>query len=159
MTLTATGVLTWRAWRTEGPTVVRDGPTEALAAPASVVPPVRLVWRSVPNALTYRLEVIDDAGAEIVSTTLPDTSLVLAPGQVTAGVSNRWWIEVSFGAGGSTRSEVRRFTVNDRAGRLERFGGGPPRGLRRRAARPAAPDLDSGAAGFRAPIRGSSFAG
>lgn len=119
VTLTASGLLTWRAWRTDGPTVVRGGTTVALAAPvaaASVAPPVRLVWRSVPNALRYRLEVIDDAGAAIVSTILPDTSLVLAPGQVTAGASYRWWIEVSLSAGGSARSEVRRFTVTDGAG-------------------------------------------
>jgi len=77
---------------------------------ATVAEPVTLVWTTVPDAVGYRIEVLDREGALALRETTADTTLTIAPGVLLRGSEYRWWVEAVQPAG-VDQSEVRSFVL------------------------------------------------
>lgn len=88
LTLVVSGGAVWWQGRDAGTT--RSGET---------LPPVPLigeragvlVWRTVPDATSYRVEVLDNEGKALFATTEPDTVAALPPG-FDAPTWSSWWV-------------------------------------------------------------------
>jgi len=63
-----------------------------------------LVWRPTADAASYRLEVIDEAGAALVDSTMRDTSFVLADSVARRGRGLSWTVTATLGDGSSVSS-------------------------------------------------------
>jgi hypothetical protein len=115
LTLAAAGTLTWRVLSREPIAVVRGTSPITLAVPADgdrLAGPIRLAWRTHPNALRYQLTVVaEDGGAVVAALVTADTATTLAADAVVAGASYRWWVEATTAIGETGRSAARRFTV------------------------------------------------
>lgn len=98
----------------EGPPLVRGGAVGvALLAPAeraTVDAPVTLVWGALPDAVRYRVEVLDATGAVAVDAETPDTSLVLDRTALAPSRPFRWSVE-AVTPGGLRRSPTQSFTT------------------------------------------------
>jgi hypothetical protein len=110
----AVGVLTREAWR-GGPGLTRGASMEImLVGPPLEVrggTPLTFVWRSMPDAFRYELEVINATGAVVHAETSSDTVVTMAGDRLTPGGEYRWWVRASTGAGPQRASEVRRLRV------------------------------------------------
>jgi hypothetical protein len=72
----------------------------------------RFVWRPVPDAVSYRLEVLGPGGDVLVAAETADTVLRPAPDPGwPAGVELSWWVTARLAGGGERRSSIGRFTV------------------------------------------------
>jgi hypothetical protein len=117
--LAITGVLRWTG-SPGGPDTIRSGTDRpellAPAAGAEVSLPATLVWRSHPEAVEYRVEVLDADGTPVVEATLPRTDTVwvlagvetLEPG---AERSIRWWVQAILPTGTARVSEMRELRI------------------------------------------------
>ena len=83
-------------WRTAGlrDDVLRGGDDRVtLVAPIGTVPAAaaeRLVWRAVPGATSFEIEVIDGGGAVVFGAGTPDTTATVPSGTLRLGVEYRW---------------------------------------------------------------------
>jgi hypothetical protein len=119
--LAITGILRWPS-PGEDPATVRSatsGP-QLLAPPAGaeVSLPATLVWSRHPEAVEYRVEVMDTAGSPLVEARLAgtDTTWVLGeelgtPGELLPGGPLRWWVQAVLPTGTARASEVKEFKV------------------------------------------------
>jgi len=79
---------------------------------ARVAGPPRLVWRAVPEATGYRLEVLDSLGAVVATGMGPDTTLQLPADALPPSQSAyRWRVIAELRTGGTLSSTVRRFEL------------------------------------------------
>jgi len=118
--LAITGVLRWPGPGGDPATVrsATSGP-ELLApsAGAEVSLPTTLVWGRHPEAVEYRVEVMDMAGSPLVGARLAgaDTTWVLGEvatsGEVLPGGPLRWWVQAVLPTGTTRASEVKEFRV------------------------------------------------
>ena len=73
-----------------------DAAAVTLLAPGPDVrsgPPVTFVWRPVPHALRYTLEVLDDDGNVVFTTATPDTTVTITDAsRLAPGAEYRWWV-------------------------------------------------------------------
>lgn len=98
--------------------VFRQGSTtpEALVEPSGSLPerPTRLLWRSVDDAVRYRVEILDEGGAPLFETSTTDTALAL-PAEPELGVGAYMWRVEAVLLGGMTRSMgVASFSIDTR---------------------------------------------
>lgn len=113
----ATGAtLVWRTVRLDSADSLRgNGANVTLLAPAEgarVTVPPRLIWRAVPEAVGYRVEVLNPAGAVMATGLGPDTTLQLPAGALApADSAYRWRVVAELRTGGSISSGVRRVWV------------------------------------------------
>jgi hypothetical protein len=118
--LAITGILRWPG-PGEDPATVRsaaNGP-ELLAPSAGgeVSLPATLVWSRHPQAVEYRVEVMDAAGSPLVEARLAgaDTTWVLGEvgtsGEALPGGPLRWWVQAVLPTGTVRASEVKEFSV------------------------------------------------
>jgi len=77
---------------------------------ATVPEPVVLVWSALPDAVGYRVEVLDGAGAPAFRETTRDTMLATPLGAFVPGAEYRWWVEAVHPEG-VAQSEVRSFVL------------------------------------------------
>jgi hypothetical protein len=113
LALVASATAVWQATRPAGPAVLRGGAAVTLVAPAADAPvpgPVRLMWRAVPAAVRYVVEVSDDQGRPVMREETADTVLAVPPGRLAAGSAYLWWVEARTPAG-SLRSSPRRLAT------------------------------------------------
>jgi hypothetical protein len=79
---------------------------------ASLAEPPVLVWRPVEGAVSYRVEVLDKAGAVVATGFGPDTLLQLpADALAPADSAYRWRVVADLRTGGSVSSGIRRLRV------------------------------------------------
>lgn len=63
-----------------------------------------LAWRPATDAVSYRLEVIDEAGGALVDSTMRDTSFVLADSLAKASRALSWSVTATLGDGSTVSS-------------------------------------------------------
>jgi hypothetical protein len=63
-----------------------------------------LAWRPTPDAASYRVEVIDEAGAALVDSTMRDTSFVLADSLASSQRGLSWTVTATLGDGSTASS-------------------------------------------------------
>lgn len=68
--------------------------------------PVLLAWAPVEGATSYRVELVNDSGATVLTRHTPDTAITLVPEDGLAPGAYHWWIEAQVPAG-HVRSTVR----------------------------------------------------
>ncbi|HEY0779468.1 MAG TPA: hypothetical protein VGD56_15985, partial [Gemmatirosa sp.] len=117
------GVRQYRAHEVAAGTDVERGAPEAaagegvaLVAPSSGAVPagaaVRFVWRTVPQATRYELEVLAPDGTVAVAAATADTAWLLTnPRPLALGVTYQWWVRVVGDAGAARRSPLRALRV------------------------------------------------
>jgi hypothetical protein len=108
------GVLSRDAGRDAGDVTRGDLTTVTLIAPATEVQegaPLEFVWSPIPDALEYRLEVLDASGNVAYSATTSDTTVTASQANLTPGTDYRWWVRVATRAGDQRLSEIRRLRV------------------------------------------------
>lgn len=102
------GVTLWRGGLLTPDRVTRgDGDRVTLVGPTGIRPADqsrRLVWRSVPRAVRYDVEVLDSAGAPAFATSTADTLADLPPGALRPNVEYRWLVTAVLPDGGRRRS-------------------------------------------------------
>lgn len=80
--------------------------------PAGAAP--RLVWRAVPGAVGYRIEVLDEAGEPVaaLATGSPgDTVAPLPAGALRPGGRYQWWVRARLADGSELRSGFQSFRL------------------------------------------------
>jgi hypothetical protein len=96
----------------EDPSRGADSTVGLIEPTAMAGAPLRFVWHPVPGALSYDVEILDEADQPVAGATVADTvwspadSVKLIPGQ-----SYRWWVAATTGAGAEIRALPRRFSV------------------------------------------------
>ena len=68
--------------------------------------PVLLAWAPVEGATSYRVELVNDAGATVLTRQTPDTAITLLPEDGLPPAAYRWWVKAEVPAG-QVRSEFR----------------------------------------------------
>ncbi len=103
---------------TRHPAGERADGTEArltAVAPAGTIragPRVHLVWSQVPDAFSYRAELLAPDGALLHAATTGDTTLALPPTiDLITGETYHWWVSASLPEGRELRSPVQSFQV------------------------------------------------
>lgn len=102
--------------REEVPDVLRGEAGEVvLVAPRGRLgagSPARLVWRAVPNAWRYEVEVLEAGGSPVFSAATGDTLLVV-PDSVRLEVERpySWWVRARLRDGGELRSRPAEFSL------------------------------------------------
>jgi hypothetical protein len=87
-------------------TTVQPGDGAALTAPPL------FVWRRVPGAVDYRLEVVDSSGTVVFEERVTDTSATgPMTGELRAGQQYRWSVTALTGDGRSLRSPTHAFRL------------------------------------------------
>lgn len=96
-------------------------PANAVSSRVEVIQPAdgapltstgKLLWRSSPKAVTYRLTVTDQAGKEVWSITTPDTSVAPPTVQLARNTVYFWYVDALLPDGSSNTSGVYRFRVS-----------------------------------------------
>ncbi len=113
--LLAGGVTLWRAaGRTDD---VRRGGNEdrvTLVAPIGTVPAAaaeRLVWRAVPGATSFEIEVIDANGSVVFGAGTPDTATTVPAGTLRYGAEYRWRVTAVLTDGSRRQSAAELLVV------------------------------------------------
>lgn len=71
------------------------------------------VWHSIPNAVTYRVEVVDGNGELVFETTTADTTASVPHTlALSAGVPYRWWVRAQTRAGVTIVSSLIPFQIH-----------------------------------------------
>ena len=108
----------WQVFRPQ-PEVFRGGGEEVvLVSPregAQVSAPVRFVWRSVPGAVNYRLEMVDDQD-RVVSLALGADTAQVVP-QLPQGSNQRWRVLAEFLRDPPIESDARELLITPAAPR------------------------------------------
>jgi hypothetical protein len=65
-----------------------------LAPPTEVAPgkPITFVWRPIPGARSYRVEILDGKDATLFAGQTADTTLLWSGEQLRPGSTYRWWV-------------------------------------------------------------------
>lgn len=111
------GVALWRSSLPEPADVSRgSGDRLTLVMPAGAVgreQASRLVWRAVPRAVRYDVEIVAAAGALVFSRAVaaPDTAVALSDVALTAGVEYRWRVTAQLDDGGRASSTALAFSL------------------------------------------------
>ena len=63
-----------------------------------------LAWRPTADAVSYRLEVIDEAGAALVDSTMRDTAFVLTDSLAKTQRTLSWTVSATLGDGSTVSS-------------------------------------------------------
>lgn len=115
LVLAAVGVLSPRI---RAPDETRATPTDGapvLVAPgtdARVADPILFMWRAVPGARSYRLELLTDAGTLVTSIETPDTTTqYTALGPADWDSAYRWVVVALLPEGVEVASRPRRITI------------------------------------------------
>ena len=114
--LVVAGSLLYQVMRSrKGPDqTLRGGETAiVLVAPNGdrVGQPVSFIWRAVPAATRYTLEVFNAAGDAVYTTDVSDTTAVMPlTVQLAVGETYHWWLTVRKSDGTESRSQPQRFT-------------------------------------------------
>lgn len=116
LTLAVGAALIWRASRPGDAGLLRGNHSSVTllqpAEGARVIQAPRLAWRAVPDAVGYRVEVLDAAGTVVASGVGPDTTLQLpADALPPADSAYRWRVVAELRTGGTISSGVRRLTL------------------------------------------------
>lgn len=89
----------------------------ALVAPAagsSVEATPRFVWRAVPGAARYHLEIVDADGAVVLTADATDTTYTPPrPGVLLPGRQYSWWVSAIDAGGAQRRSAMRELRVRE----------------------------------------------
>jgi hypothetical protein len=85
--------------RLRGGTAVSTYPVRWLPAGAAAI-----AWRPTPDAVAYRLEVIDEAGGALVDSTMRDTSFVLVDSLAKNQRGLSWTVTATLGDGSTVSS-------------------------------------------------------
>lgn len=93
------------AMRGDSASLVLISPSGTVSAPQS------LVWHRSPDAIDYRVELVDATDAALLSTTTRDTVLAVPPNLLSSGRTYRWWVTVIKANGSPLTSAPRTFTV------------------------------------------------
>jgi len=99
-----------------GPDVER-GSTEAvtlLEPPSEIAAGTSptFVWKPVPGAQSYELEVLDEKGSVIWSAKTGETSVTMSdPSPLTPGKSFRWWVRATSASGNQRASAARSLRI------------------------------------------------
>lgn len=113
LVLATVGVLRWSAGDSDPGAVRSGGAGPHLLAPAigvTVDLPATLVWGTVPDAVEYRVEVMDAGGSLLAEgTSGTDTTWVLEALPSTGMV--RWWVRAILPTGTPRASEIRELRV------------------------------------------------
>ncbi len=80
------------------------------APPATAVAPIRLAWKSLRSTSRYRIEILDANDDPVFTRETNDTTAVVPPGSLKAGVY-RWWVRSRATDGSEIRSRVEKLTV------------------------------------------------
>jgi hypothetical protein len=73
---------------------------------------IEFLWRSLPDARRYRLDVLSDAGSVAAETETRDTTVVVAlPAPGPGGASYRWSVVALLPDGVEVASRPRRLTI------------------------------------------------
>ena len=108
--LVATVGGTWLATR-DRPDVMRGADALELVAPDESPAPsdtLRFVWRAVPGAVRYDLEILDAAGAVAHSARAADTAYAVAAASLPRGADLQWMVRAERGDGTEVLSPARR---------------------------------------------------
>jgi hypothetical protein len=95
----------------------RSGETVVLVAPTAGPPAgdtVRFVWRAVPTAVRYRVDVLSATGDSVLALIAPDTVALAPAGSLHPGGTYVWTVVAVFADGSQAVSEPGRFTVVQR---------------------------------------------
>lgn len=98
------------SFRAGGDAVTLVAPTDSVAPDAAVV----FTWRSVPQAVMYRVELLSAGGDSLLATESRDTVATLPAGRLAAGASYLWSVHAVFADGSHTTSPPSRFRVVQR---------------------------------------------
>ena len=107
------GIL-WRSSRSEPDRVMRGGDVIQLVSPVSASRPslpVTLIWRALPGAGAYRVEIVADDGRLVRTRVTPDTSLLVDAG-LEIDQAYIWRIAAATGSRDSAHSAPLRFRVS-----------------------------------------------
>lgn len=101
----------WQLNRGARTDIPRGGESEfLLVGPAGTLvvgEPVEFTWRAAANAVRYRLEILDTAGALVFDASTVDTTIALDPADVLrVGEDYRWWVRGFTRDGGLVAYEV-----------------------------------------------------
>ncbi|HEX5819892.1 MAG TPA: hypothetical protein VFY20_13480 [Gemmatimonadales bacterium] len=112
LVLVAGAALLARAGRVTGPDEMRgDATSVTLVTPApdaDVTATTPFVWRAVPGASRYVVELLAPSGEVLTSVETSDTiATPMASLDGARARGARWWVTAQLGAGGSVRSEAR----------------------------------------------------
>jgi len=129
----ALGVAVWQV--TRAPEQRADVPRGvrgdiALVGPPGGVPvtmPILLVWRGVPDAARYDVELLDSRGGVVLAASTTDTTLSLPDtARLSAGREYHWWVRATRYDGTQLRSLAERFRLQSRSPTLRLRGAPPP---------------------------------
>lgn len=98
------------AFRAGGAVVTLVAPVDSVNA--GVMP--SLVWRAVPGAVVYRVELLGAAGDSVYAATTRDTAVMLSGAAVVAGGEYLWSVRAEYPDGTQAVSEAARFRVVQR---------------------------------------------
>lgn len=105
----------WMSSRSGGPELLRQGPSrvELVSPPESVseLAPT-FVWRSVPAARRYRLQVLTAEGDVVIDESVTDTTFTPREGNgLEVGVDYRWWVTANVPGGVEVRAPARPLRI------------------------------------------------
>ena len=112
----AGGIMLWRFRPTSDVMRGASGAIE-LASPVEPVSdtlPVLFVWRRVPAALSYEIELVNDAGDLVFQRALTDTTVALPRDVALKPGATYLWRVIARTSAGSSSSESRRLEVRAR---------------------------------------------
>jgi hypothetical protein len=104
----------WRGSRGAPGDVMRGGDVIELVSPRSTTrpsPPVQLVWRALPGAKAYLVEIVADDGRAVLTRVTTDTTL-LADAGLEFDHAYIWRIAAATGSRDSAHSAPARFRVS-----------------------------------------------
>ena len=105
----------WMSSRFGGPEALRQGPRAIeLVSPSESVAGVAptFVWRSVPAARRYRLQVLTAEGDVVIDESLADTTFTPpGAGELEAGIDYRWWVTANLPGGVEVRAPARPLRI------------------------------------------------
>lgn len=113
----AGAALLWQTLRPGRPMQRGGGPGAevVLLAPgpgAALADPPALVWQRVPEAIRYRLELLDAEGGVVARWSTEDTATAVPDaGVLRDGAEYQWWVRAELTDNTQRRSEVRRFRM------------------------------------------------
>ena len=99
---------------TDVPRVAAGGDVNLLtpAADEAAVPPLQLMWMSVPDAGRYEVELLNRDGGALFVTSTRDTALVIPDSvRLEPGAEYRWWVRAMKADGSQPASAVRRLRI------------------------------------------------
>lgn len=105
----------WVSSRSRAPEVLRQGADGIqLVSPPEAVSELRptFVWRGVPTAMRYRLQVLTSEGDVVIDESLADTTFTpTGAGELEVGVDYRWWVAANLPGSVEVRAPARPLRI------------------------------------------------